>query len=219
MLDDIQRRGLMFVLSSPSGAGKTTLTRLLLKNEKDVMLSISFTTRSPRCGEREGKDYYFVSDDLFEKKAQEGDFLEYAKVFDHWYGTPRQPVETALAAGLDVIFDIDWQGAQALTHSARGDVVKVFILPPSYSILEQRLQARNQDSESIIKARMSKASSEISHWAEYDYVVINHTLGETLQQVRSILTAERLKRHRRIGLVNFVRTLIPHEDFLFHKDP
>lgn len=213
MLDNIQRRGLMFVLSSPSGAGKTTLTRLLLNHETDAMLSISSTTRPPRPGEIEGKDYFFISEESFHTQADAGFFLEYAKVFDHWYGTPKDPVEHALVKGLDVVFDIDWQGAQALTHSAKGDVVKVFILPPSYFALEERLMARNQDSMPIISSRMNKACDEISHWAEYDYVVVNHTLDKTLQQIQSILTAERLKRHRRVGLVQFVRTLIPQQYF------
>lgn len=208
MLDNIPRRGLMFVLSSPSGAGKTTLTKLLMKEEKHIILSVSATTRTPRSSEVNGRDYYFLTEQDFKQKVAANDFLEYAHVFNHWYGTPKEPVERALSAGLDVLFDIDWQGAQALSHSSKADVVKVFILPPSYDTLRLRLKHR-QDSENIINDRMAKASDEISHWAEYDYVVINHTLEKTLDQIHCILRAERLKRHRRIGMVHFVRTLIP----------
>lgn len=205
----IQRRGLMFVLSSPSGAGKTTLTRLLMEKEEGITLSISATTRPARNKEVHGKDYWFISESDFRQRVDSHAFLEYAHVFHHWYGTPKEPVEKALKKGQDVLFDIDWQGAQALSHSSKGDVVKVFILPPSYGILEERLRKRNQDPDHVIQDRMARACDEISHWAEYDYVIINRHLEETLDQIHGILLAERLKRHRRTGMVDFVRTLIP----------
>ena len=204
---DVARRGLMLVLSSPSGAGKTTLSRRLLKAHEDLTLSVSATTRAPREGEREGVDYYFVSDEDFGIMRNRGDFLEWAKVFDHHYGTPREPVEAALAAGRDVLFDIDWQGAQQLDEVARDDLVKVFVLPPSKAELETRLRKRAQDSEEVVQARMAKASSEISHWAEYDYVVVNNDVDEAEASLEAILAAERLKRRRQTGLSDFVKRL------------
>lgn len=203
----IARRGLMLVLSSPSGAGKTTLSRKLLEGDPNVTLSVSMTTRSQRAGEREGLDYCFVSGEDFDTAVRNDQFLEHATVFDHRYGTPKAPVMEALGSGRDVLFDIDWQGTQQLRERARGDLVSVFVLPPSHVELERRLKARAQDSDSIVAARMAKADGEISHWAEYDYVIINDDLGRSLQQIASILAAERLKRVRQIGLSGFVRAL------------
>lgn len=201
------RRGLMFVLSSPSGAGKTTLSRRLLASDSDVEMSVSVTTRPPRPGEEHGRDYHFIDAVKFESMAARGDLLESAQVFDHRYGTPRQPVEAALAKGRDVLFDIDWQGTQQLREKASGDVVSVFILPPSVTELERRLHTRAQDSDEVIRRRMMKSSAEMSHWAEYDYVVINTHLDDAFAQVQTILSAERNKRHRQIGLSDFVRGL------------
>jgi guanylate kinase len=203
----IARRGLMLVLSSPSGAGKTTLSRKLLERDPNVTLSVSMTTRSQRAGEREGLDYFFVSGEDFDAAVRNSQFLEHATVFDHHYGTPKSPVMEALRRGRDVLFDIDWQGTQQLRERAREDLVSVFVLPPSHAELERRLKARAQDSDSIVVARMAKADGEISHWAEYDYVIINDDLGCSLQQIESILAAERLKRVRQIGLSEFVRAL------------
>ena len=203
----VERRGLMFVLSSPSGAGKTTLSRLLLERMKGLRMSVSATTRPMRPGEVEGKDYLFVDQARFEEMVKKHKLLEWANVFDHRYGTPRAPVEAALSAGQDVLFDIDWQGTQQLREKARADVVSVFILPPSAVDLEKRLHSRAQDSDEVIRKRMSRASHEMSHWAEYDYIVINHDVDEAFAEVQSILKAERLKRERRIGLVGFVRKL------------
>jgi guanylate kinase len=203
----IARRGLMLVLSSPSGAGKTTLSRKLLERDPNVTLSVSMTTRSQRAGEREGLDYFFVSGEDFDAAVRNSQFLEHATVFDHHYGTPKAPVMEALRRGRDVLFDIDWQGTQQLRERAREDLVSVFVLPPSHAELERRLKARAQDSDSIVAARMAKADGEISHWAEYDYVIINDDLGCSLQQIESILAAERLKRARQIGLSEFVRAL------------
>lgn len=203
----LQRRGLMFVLSSPSGAGKTSITRRLLAEDPGLSLSVSMTTRRRRLGEVSGQDYHFVSVEEFIKNRDEGLFLEHAKVFDHYYGTPQEPVENHLSKGHDVIFDIDWQGAQSLTNSARADVVKLFILPPSWEELERRLRARNQDSEDVVLRRMSQASNEMSHWAEYDYVIVNHNLEESIRQAQSILEGERLRRNRQTGLASFVSSL------------
>jgi guanylate kinase len=203
----IARRGLMLVLSSPSGAGKTTLSRNLLERDPNVTLSVSMTTRSQRAGEREGLDYFFVRGEDFDAAVRNSQFLEHATVFDHHYGTPKAPVMEALRLGRDVLFDIDWQGTQQLRERAREDLVSVFVLPPSHAELERRLKARAQDSDSIVAARMAKADGEISHWAEYDYVIINDDLGCSLQQIESILAAERLKRVRQIGLSEFVRAL------------
>ena len=206
-LPHIHRRGLMLVLSSPSGAGKTTISRRLMKTDPDLQLSVSVTTRPQRPAEVEGQDYFFVSEKAFQKLCDTNAFLEHARVFDHLYGTPRQPVEDALRQGRDVLFDIDWQGTQALGQSARGDLVTVFILPPRWEELERRLKSRAQDAESIVAKRMSKASDEMSHWAEYDYVLINDHFETTLHQVRAVLTAERLKRTRQSGLSDFVKSL------------
>ena len=205
--DGVERRGLMFVLSSPSGAGKTTLTRLLIDRTPGLQLSVSATTRPMRPGELDGKDYMFVDKPRFEKMAKGNELLEWATVFDNRYGTPRAPVEAALSAGNDVLFDIDWQGTQQLREKARADVVSVFILPPSAADLEKRLHTRAQDSDDVIRGRMSRASHEMSHWAEYDYIVINHNVEEAYSEVQSILKAERLKRERRTGLTSFVRKL------------
>ncbi|KZD24362.1 guanylate kinase [Tardiphaga robiniae] len=205
--DGVERRGLMFVLSSPSGAGKTTLTRLLIDRMPDLQLSVSATTRPMRPGEVDGKDYMFVDKPRFETMAKSNELLEWAIVFDNRYGTPRAPVEAALSAGNDVLFDIDWQGTQQLREKARADVVSVFILPPSAADLEKRLHTRAQDSDEVIRGRMSRASHEMSHWAEYDYIVINHNVEEAYSEVQSILKAERLKRERRTGLTSFVRGL------------
>ncbi|RXH32706.1 guanylate kinase [Bradyrhizobium zhanjiangense] len=205
--DGVERRGLMFVLSSPSGAGKTTLSRLLIERMPGLKMSVSATTREMRPGEVNGKDYLFVDKPTFEAMVKAGELLEWATVFDNSYGTPRGPVEAALSAGQDVLFDIDWQGTQQLREKARADVVSVFILPPSAADLEKRLHSRAQDSDAVIRKRMSRASHEMSHWAEYDYIVINHDVDQAFAEVQSILKAERLKRERRIGLVGFVRTL------------
>ncbi|TFV75192.1 guanylate kinase [Bradyrhizobium frederickii] len=205
--DGVERRGLMFVLSSPSGAGKTTLSRLLIERMPGLKMSVSATTRPKRPGEVDGKDYLFVDKPRFEAMVKGDELLEWATVFDNSYGTPRAPVEAALSSGQDVLFDIDWQGTQQLREKARADVVSVFILPPSAADLEKRLHSRAQDSDEVIRKRMSRASHEMSHWAEYDYIVINHDVDEAFAEVQSILKAERLKRERRIGLVGFVRGL------------
>jgi len=203
----IERRGLMFVLSSPSGAGKTTLSRMLVAETPALQMSVSATTRPKRPGETEGRDYYFVDQARFDAMVAGGELLVCANVFDNRYGTPRAPVEAALSAGQDVLFDIDWQGTQQLREKARADVVSVFILPPSAPDLEKRLHSRAQDSDAVIRGRMSRATHELSHWAEYDYIVINHDIDEAFAEVQSILKAERLKRERRTGLTTFVREL------------
>ncbi len=203
----IARRGLMFVLSSPSGAGKTTLSRMLLAEDPQVELSISVTTRTPRPGEIDGRHYHFITPVEFETMAADGGLLEWARVFGHYYGTPRAPVEMALTAGRDVLFDIDWQGTQQLREKAPTDLVSVFVLPPSGAELERRLRVRAQDGEDVIRSRMTKASDEMSHWAEYDYVVINSDLDRSFVDVRAILSAERLKRERQTGLSSYVRGL------------
>lgn len=205
--DGVERRGLMFVLSSPSGAGKTTLSRLLIERVRGLTLSVSATTRSMRPGEVDGRDYRFVDNEAFEQMVQRGELLEWARVFDNRYGTPRIPVEEALSSGRDVLFDIDWQGTQQLREKARADVVSVFILPPSAADLESRLHTRAQDSNDVIRGRMDRAAHELSHWAEYDYIVINQNVDEAFAEVHSILKAERLKRERRTGLTAFVREL------------
>ena len=204
---EIQRRGLMLVLSSPSGAGKTTLSRQLLDNDKQIQLSVSATTRARRAGEKDGVDYHFVDTATFSGMVERGEFLEHARVFDHFYGTPRGPVEAALMAGRDVLFDIDWQGTQQLKEKAGGDLVTVFILPPSTRDLERRLITRAQDSMEVVQKRMAKAADEMSHWAEYDYQIINRDIATSLMELKSILTAERLKRERQVGLSNFVKAL------------
>ncbi len=203
----IARRGLLLVLSSPSGAGKTTLAKRLLAADLGIAMSVSVTTRHPRTGEVHGKDYFFVDDQRFATMREEGALLEWARVFDNHYGTPREWVEAAVKSGRDVLFDIDWQGAQQLAEKMPGDIVRVFILPPSGAVLEDRLRNRNQDPPEIVARRMAAASAEISHWAEYDYVVINADLDESLAGIRAILTAERLKRERLSGLMAFVREM------------
>lgn len=205
--DQIARRGLMYVLSSPSGAGKTTLSRKLLQNDPWIHLSVSVTTRPKRPGERDGRDYHFIDRKKFFEMKERGDLLEWARVFGRFYGTPRQPVEQALASGRDVLFDIDWQGTQQLRERARSDLVSVFLLPPSISELEKRLHNRGRDAKAVIRERMSEASEEMSHWAEYDYIVINNKLDRAFAEVRAILFAERLKRERQPGLSSFVRKL------------
>jgi guanylate kinase len=197
----------MFVLSSPSGAGKTTLSRMLLRADRNVALSVSVTTRPKRRGEIEGRDYHFVDPGRFAAMVRSGDLLEWAEVFGHRYGTPRLPVLEALRAGRDVLFDIDWQGTQQLREKARDDLVSVFILPPSVRELERRLHRRAQDSKDIIGGRMAKAAGEMSHWPEYDYVIVNTDKHLAFTEVRAILGAERLKRERQIGLSDFVRGL------------
>ncbi|MGH6889629.1 MAG: guanylate kinase [Rhizomicrobium sp.] len=203
----IARRGLMLVLSSPSGAGKTTLSRRLLEGDPNVSLSVSMTTRPRRAGEREGVDYRFVDGETFAAAARSREFLEHATVFDHCYGTPRAPVADALARGRDVLFDIDWQGTQQLKERAREDLVSIFVLPPSQRELERRLKERAQDAADVVAKRMAKAAGEISHWAEYDYVIVNDDLDRALQGIVAILAAERLRRARQSGLSDFVRGL------------
>jgi guanylate kinase len=203
----IARSGLMLVLSSPSGAGKTTLSRKLLASDPAVTLSISVTTRPARPGEVDGRDYHFIDAGRFEAMVGRGELLEWARVFDHCYGTPRAPAIAALAAGRDVLFDIDWQGTQQLREKARSDLASIFVLPPSMAELEKRLRSRAQDPEGVIRRRMTKATEEMSHWAEYDYVVVNTDLEQAFADVRAILAAERLKRERQPGLSTFVREL------------
>jgi guanylate kinase len=203
----IARRGLMLVLSSPSGAGKTTLSRILLKADRGVALSVSVTTRPKRRGERDGRDYHFIDRARFKAMVKKGELLEWAEVFGHWYGTPRRPVLAALKAGRDVLFDIDWQGTQQLSEKARDDLVSVFILPPTVRELERRLERRAQDSQAVIGSRMAKAAGEMSHWPEYDYVIVNREIDEAFAEIRAILAAERLKRERQIGLSEVVRGL------------
>jgi guanylate kinase len=203
----IPRRGLMLVLSSPSGAGKTTLSRMLLKADRNVELSVSVTTRPKRRGEIDGHHYHFIALNRFEKMVKDGDLLEWAEVFGNRYGTPRRPVERALRVGRDILFDIDWQGTQQLREKARDDLVSVFVLPPTVKELERRLKRRAQDSREIIHSRMAKAAGEMSHWPEYDYVIVNRDKATAFVEVRAILAAERLKRERQIGLSGFVRAL------------
>ncbi|HEX2215700.1 MAG TPA: guanylate kinase [Xanthobacteraceae bacterium] len=203
----VVRRGLMLVLSSPSGAGKTTLSRQLLEADDRLELSVSVTTRAQRRSEVQGRDYHFIDRARYDAMVRGGELLEWAEVFDNCYGTPRAPVEAAIAAGRDVLFDIDWQGTQQLRDAARSDLVSVFLLPPSIAELERRLHSRALDDDAVIHARMSKAADEMSHWAEYDYVVINHDIDQAFGDVRAILSAERLRRERQIGLSEFVRSL------------
>ncbi|WP_374304454.1 guanylate kinase [Ferrovibrio sp.] len=203
----IARRGLMLVLSSPSGAGKTTISRRLLESDPELHLSVSVTTRTRRPGEVDGVHYHFIDTERFGLMVNRQELLEHAKVFDYYYGTPKEQVEKRLASGQDILFDIDWQGTQQLRQRARDDLVSVFILPPSTKDLEKRLHTRAQDSAEVVAKRMSKAADEMSHWAEYDYVVINEDVERCLAQVHSILRAERLKRHRGVGLVDFVKQL------------
>jgi guanylate kinase len=204
---EVRRRGLMLVLSSPSGAGKTTLSRMLRDQEPELQMSVSVTTRPKRPGEVAGVDYHFIDKTDFELKRNRRDLLEWANVFGHYYGTPRAPVEAALAQGKDVLFDIDWQGTQQLKEHAREDLVAIFILPPSMLELERRLKSRAQDSAEEVARRMAKAADEMSHWAEYDYIIVNRDLGSSLTRVRAILQAERLRRDRQVGLNDFVKGL------------
>ena len=204
---NISRRGLMMVFSSPSGAGKSTISKEILSSHEKLEMSISATTRPIRPGEYNGKDYIFIDQSEFDLMVLKGELLEYATVFGYSYGTLRSPVEIALSQGHDVMFDVDWQGTQQLKQNAREDIVSIFILPPSIQELERRLYARAQDTEEVVKVRMAKATSEMSHWAEYDYVIINNKLTESVEQVGSILAAERLRRDRRVGLGEFIREL------------
>ena len=208
----IERRGLMLTLSSPSGAGKTTLARRLLASEANLSMSVSATTRPRRAGEMEGRDYFFLSLEDFESEVAAGAFLEHARVFDKLYGTPRSQVESWLSEGRDVLFDVDWQGAQQLRAAAPADMVSVFILPPSIDALEQRLRQRGQDSDEVVANRMARALDEISHWGEYDYVIVNEDLDASESALRSILQAERRRRSRQFGLENFVSSLAPRRE-------
>ena len=203
----ITSRGLMLVLSSPSGAGKTTISRALLKEEADVVMSISVTTRAPRPGEEDGKDYNFVTESEFHAMVKAGELLEHAHVFDNYYGTPRAHVEKELNAGRIVLFDIDWQGTQQLKSNARDDLASIFILPPSLEELERRLKGRGQDADDVVRSRMSRAAGEMSHWPEYDYVIVNRDIDQSIEQARAILTAERLRRDRQKGLAAFVKSM------------
>ena len=203
----IRRRGLMLVLSSPSGAGKTTISRDLLALEPDLSMSVSVTTRSKRPGETPGVDYHFIDATEFNLRVNKRELLEYAKVFGHYYGTPRKPVEEALAGGRDVLFDIDWQGTQQLAENATEDLVSVFVLPPSTRELERRLKSRAQDSADVVSQRMAQAANELSHWAEYDYVIVNNDIAASVRQVQAILQAERLRRERLVGLHEYVKAL------------
>ena len=206
-ITNIPRRGILLVMSSPSGAGKTTLSRKLLATDTNVTMSVSVTTRSPRSGEVEGKDYYFITKDRFAQMRDRNELLEWAEVFGNFYGTPRKPVEEALGKGRDVLFDIDWQGTQQLAQAMEDDLVRIFILPPSSDELQNRLINRAQDSSSVVAKRMAEASREISHWPEYDYVIVNDSVEESHAQIVAVLSAERLRRRRRIGLTDFVRRL------------
>jgi guanylate kinase len=204
---DIARRGLMLVLSSPSGAGKTTITRALLQTDDNLALSVSVTTRRPRPGETDGVDYHFINTEQFNLMVNRRELLEHAKVFDHYYGTPSRPVRQRLDSGQDVLFDIDWQGAQQLKQLARADLVSVFILPPSTQELERRLRSRALDASDVVARRMHKAADEISHWAEYDYIVVNDDAERAIENIYAILRAERLRRERQTGLLDFVKEL------------
>lgn len=208
MQEAIARRGLMLVLSSPSGAGKSTLSRRLLQSDPQIAMSVSVTTRAKRPNEVEGKDYYFVTPERFEAMVKDGAFLEHATVFKHRYGTPKEAVEKILTNGRDVLFDIDWQGAQQLAQKAKDDLVRVFILPPSRAELERRLSERAQDSAAVVAVRMAEADNEISRWSEYDYVIINDDIDKAEMQLKAIVAAERLNRQRQTGLVDFVNILM-----------
>lgn len=205
--DKPTRRGLMFVLSSPSGAGKTTLSRKLLEEEKQVMMSVSVTTRKPRPGEIDGRDYYFIDDATFNGMVERGELLEHAVVFDHQYGTPKRQVMNALNDGMDVLFDIDWQGTRQLAQTCPDDLVSIFILPPSLEELETRLRNRAQDAEDVVAKRMARAIDEISHWEEYDYVTVNDNLEYAMKNIQSVLYAERFKRWRQLDIKHFVDAL------------
>ena len=203
-----KRRGITLVLSSPSGAGKTSLSRKLLERNKKLFLSISCTTRPPRPGEINESDYFFIEESKFNEMQKNNEFLESAKVFNHYYGTPKKPIMDALDSGMDILFDIDWQGTQQLMNSLQDDLIKVFVLPPSAKELERRLLQRNQDSDEIVKGRMSKASNEISHYAEYDYIIINENFEESLSKIESIIIAEGLKRSRQIKIQDTIDNLL-----------
>jgi guanylate kinase len=203
-----QRRGLLIVLSSPSGAGKSTIAKMLLDADGDVTMSVSATTRGKRPGEVDDIDYHFVDDHHFDKMIRDGEFAEWAYVFDHRYGSPKEPIKEALRAGRDILFDIDWQGTQQLRGAFGTDLVRIFVLPPSMAELERRLRARGTDSEAVIESRMRRAASEIGHWGEYDYVLINEDMNACLAEVRSIIEAERLRRDRRPYLFDFIRRLV-----------
>lgn len=211
MTKEIKRRGLLLVLSSPSGAGKSTLSRLLLEKDENISLSVSMTTRKPRPGEKDTIDYNFVTQENFAKLVAQNGFLEHAKVFDNYYGTPVAQVEQAMTEGRDVLFDIDWQGTQQLAQKAAKDLVRVFILPPSKNELARRLRERAQDSKEVVVKRMAKANQEISHWAEYDYIIVNDDVEKAEKQLFSILQAERLKRERQTGLISFVHEITGEE--------
>jgi guanylate kinase len=204
----LTRRGVMIVLSSPSGAGKTTLSRMLLERDAGIIMSVSATTRGKRLNEVEGRDYFFVDDYSFDQLTKADEFLEHAQVFGHRYGTPRQPVMEALASGYDVLFDIDWQGTQQLKQQARDDVVSIFVLPPSREELERRLRSRALDDEHVVQARMAKANDEISHWPEYDYVIVNDDVDRALTKVKEIVGAERSRRTRQTNLSEFTTSLM-----------
>jgi guanylate kinase len=204
---DIKRRGILLVLSSPSGAGKTTITRALVKRDRGLKLSVSATTRKRRKGEIDGKHYHFLDPKRFAAMVQNGEFLEHATVFGHFYGTPRAKLAAALDGGTDMVCDVDWQGAQQMKAQLPNDLVSVFILPPSMAALEKRLKTRAQDSRAVVQARMAKSADEMSHWDGYDYIVINRDLDASIAQVASILAAERLRRERQIGLAEFVNRL------------
>src|SRR5438552_6756575 len=203
----IHRRGFLLVLSSPSGAGKTTITRRLLQRDPDLALSISVTTRPARPGEVDGRDYFFIDQPRFDAMVSAGELLEHATVFGHRYGTTRQPIEAALAAGRDIVTDIDWQGTQQLGATLPHDLVTVFVLPPSLAALEARLRTRAQDSAAVVAQRMSKSAEEMSHWSEYEYVIVNHDLDASVTELQAIVTAERLRRPRQLGLAEFVNRL------------
>ena len=203
----ITRQGLMLVLSSPSGAGKTSIARALLKRDPEITMSVSATTRPRRPGETEGKDYYFTDEQRFKTDINKGLFLEYARVFDNYSGTPLRPVQDTLAAGRDVLFDIDWQGTQQIKAKAREDLVSVFVLPPSTAELERRLLSRAQDSAEVVAGRMARAADEMSHYPEYDYIIVNHDLEASIEAVHTILKAERLRISRQAGLTDFMKQL------------
>jgi guanylate kinase len=208
-----QRRGLLIVLSSPSGAGKSTIARMLLQADNEVTISVSATTRPRRPGEVDDVDYHFVDDSTFEQMVDNGDFAEWAYVFDHRYGSPKEPIKEALKIGHDILFDIDWQGTQQLRGAFGTDLVRIFVLPPSMQELERRLRSRGTDSEDVIESRMRRAASEIGHWGEYDYVLINEDMEECLTEVRTIIEAERLRRDRRPYLFDFVRRLVERPNY------
>ncbi len=203
----IHRRGFLLVLSSPSGAGKTTITRHLLERDPALSLSVSVTTRPPRPGEIDGRDYRFIDQARFDAMVARAELFEHATVFGHCYGTPRQPIEAALATGSDIVTDIDWQGTQQLAESVPHDLVTVFVLPPSMAALESRLHRRAQDSAAVVAARMEKSAEEMSHWSEYEYVIVNREIDESVAEVQAIVTAERLRRSRQLGLADFVNRL------------